>query len=95
MESDLDLLTQELTPAQHKWKSIGDELPYSYSAYDICRRYSDDGDRLREILRGQLQYTITWRNIVDSLRIPRTGQSQLADQLEGKYCPSEFTNNNI
>ena len=97
-ESDLDLLTQELRPAQHKWKSIGDELPYGYSADYICRRYSEDGDRLREILRLHLQLyttTTTWRNIVDALRSHGIGQSQLAEQLEAKYCPSEYTNNNI
>ena len=96
--SDLDLLTQELRPVQQKWESIGHELhPYTYSADDIRHRYSDDGYRLREMLRKRLQgpYTITWRNIVDALRIHGIGQSQLADQLEAKYCPSEFTNNNI
>ena len=93
-ESDLDLLTQELTPAQHKWESIGDELPCPYYiAGNIRYKYSDDGDRLREMLRKQLQYTITWRNVVDALRSPRVRDSQLADQLEAKYCPSEFTNN--
>ena len=98
MESDLNLLTQELRPAQHKWKSIGDELcDWLYSADGIRRQYSDDGDRLREILRKQLQHSdpTTWRNVVDALRSPRVSESQLADQLEAKYCPSEFTNNNI
>ena len=95
-ESDLDLLTQELRPAQHKWESIGEELRYIYSADDIRRQYSDDGDRLREMLSTQLQYPYTtWRNIVDALRSPGVAESQLADQLEAKYCPSEFTNNNI
>ena len=90
-QSDLDLLTQELRPVQHKWESIGRQLFYSYNP-DIHRQYSDDGDRLREMLRKQLQglYT-TWRNIVDSLRSPGVAESQLADQLEAKYCPSEFT----
>ena len=93
-ESDLDLLTRELRPAQHKWRSIGDELPYGYRADDIRRRYSDDGDRLREMLTTQLQFYITtWRNIVDALRSPNVAESQLSDQLEAKYCPSEFTNN--
>ena len=96
-ESDLDLLTQELTAVKQKWESIGEELrPLLYSVDDICHQYSDDGDRLREMLRKQLQATyITWRNIVDSLRNPGIGQSQLADQLQAKYCPSEFTNNTI
>ena len=94
-ESDLDLLTQELRPAQHKWESIGDELPYGYSVDDIRRQHSDDGDRLREMLSTQLHGITTWRNIVDALRSPGVAKSQLADQLEAKYCPSEFINNNI
>ena len=95
-ESDLNLLTQELRPAQHKWRSIGNELGYLYSADAIRHQHSDDGDHLREILRGQIQfYTTTWRNIVDALRSPCIAESQLADELEAKYCPSEFTNNNI
>ena len=93
-ESDLDLLTQELRPAQHKWESIGCEL---FTPFRIRRQYSDDGDRLREMLRDNLQdfNHTTWRNIVDALRSHDIGQSQLADELEAKYCPSEFTNNNI
>ena len=100
-ESDLDLLTQELTTAEDKCESIGDELRpfgYYYVANNIRRQYSDDGDCLREMLKKQLQYSNhpnTWRNIVDALRSPGVGQSQLADQLEAKYCPSEFISNNI
>ena len=83
-------------PVKHKWESIGHELVYPYNP-DIRRQYSDDDDRLRGMLRTQLQgpYPITWRNIVDALRSPGVAESQLADQLEAKYCPSEFTNNDI
>ena len=97
MESDLDLLTQELRPVQHKWESIGRELqPLFISADNIRHQYHDPGDRLRAMLKQQLQlYTTTWRNIVDALRSPDVGDLQLADQLEAKYCPSEFINNNI
>ena len=92
--SDLDLLTQELRPAQHKWESIGEE--FGLYGEVIHHQYSDDGDSLREMLSNQLHGdTTTWRNIVDALRSPYVGQSQLADQLEAKYCPSEFTNNNV
>ena len=97
-ESDLDLLTQELRPTQHKWESIGYELvelPHYFYTDDIRRQYSDVGDRLREMLSTQLHVTITWRNMVDALRSPSVAESQLADQLEAKYCPSEFTNNNL
>ena len=97
-ESDLDLLTQELTQAQHKWRSIGDELRHwLYSADNILHQYFDDDDRLRKMLSSQLHGTTptTWRNIVDALRVPHVRESQLADQLEAKYSPSEFINNTI
>ena len=103
-ESDLDLLTRELSGVKQKWESIVDELhPYGFPSFssvadDIRRQYSDAGYRLREMIKKQLQNnltTITWRNIMDALRSPRVRESQLADQLEAKYCPSEFINNNI
>ena len=72
---------------------VGLRLPSTVN--DIRHQYSDDGDRLREMLRERLQLTTTWRNIVDALRSPGVGESQLGDELEAKYCPSEFTNNNI
>ena len=94
--SDLDLLTQELRPVQHKWESIGNELLYLFNADNIRHQYHDDGDCLRAMLKKQLQDPYpTWRNIVDALRSPGVGESELADQLEAKYCPSEFINNNI
>ena len=95
-ESDLDLLTQELSGVKQKWYEIGWELGLRDTVNDTRSKYSDPDVCLREILRKQLQYlTTTWRNIVDALRSPGVAESQLADQLEAKYCPSEFTNNNI
>ena len=97
-ESDLDLLTQELTAVKQKWYEIGVDLDLVISVKNIRSKYSDSDVCLKEMLRKQLQphyIPTTWRNIVDSLRSPGVTESQLADQLEAKYCPSEFTNNNI
>ena len=96
-ESDLDLLTQELTGMKQKWYEIGVDLGLENQVHDIHRQYSDPDVCLRETLRAELQHSTptTWRNIVDALRSPGVGEFQLADQLEAKYCPSEFTNNNI
>ena len=96
LESDLDLLTQELTEVKQKWYEIGVDLGLE-DQDDIDRQYSDPDVCLREILRAELQHSAptTWRNIVDALRSPDVRESQLGDQLEAKYCPSEFTNNNI
>ena len=96
-KSDLDLLTQELTAVKQKWYEIGVDLGLQSTVDDIRRQYSDPDVCLRETLRAELQDSnpTTWRNIVDALRSPGVAESQLADQLEAKYCPSEFTNNII
>ena len=96
-ESDLDLLTQELTGVKQKWYEIGVDLGLDVIVNDIRRQYSDPDVCLRETLRAELQsrYHTTWRNFVDALRSPDVTESQLADQLEAKYCLSEFTNNNV
>ena len=96
-ESGLDLLTQELTPAQNKWENIGRQLDaYAlFRADEIRCHYLDDGDCLRAMLKELMQFVITWRNVVDSLRSPRVEEFQLADQLEAKYCLSEFIKNNM
>ena len=97
-ESDLNLLTQEVTAVKQKWYEIGEDLRLSITLDNIRKKYSDPVVCLREMFKERLQPhnpTTTWRNIVDALRSPDIGQSQLADQLEAKYCPSEYTNNNI
>ena len=94
--SDLDLLTQELTGVKQMWYEIGKDFGLTISVNDIRREYSDPGVFLKAMLEKQLKrIPNTWRNIVDALRSPDVGESQLADQLEAKYCPSEFINNNI
>ena len=95
--SDLDLLTQELTAVKQKWYEIGGDLGLPSRVNDIRRQYSDTDVCLRKMLSRWLQlytYHTTWRNMVDALRSPGVAESQLADQLEVKYSPSEFTNNN-
>ena len=94
-ESDLDLLTQELSGVKQKWYEIGVELGLRNTVKNIRSKYSDSDVCLKMMLEKQLERIIptTWRNIVDALRSPTVKESQLADELEAKYCPSEFTNN--
>ena len=95
-ESDLDLLTQELTGVKQKWYEIGEGVGLPNTRDQIRSKYSAPDFCLRELLSKRLgKGSTTWRNIVDALRSPGVGQSQLADELEAKYCPSEFINNNI
>ena len=87
-------VVQELSVVQKKWRTIGKELGLEKYVLDRIRTdYSDPGNRLREVLSERVSHhTTTWGDIVAVLRSPHVGQSQLADQLEAKYCPSELPN---
>ena len=92
---------------EENWENTGRGLGHEESNLrNIHTSYSTSHDCLKEMLcrwlKGDLEpgviyltWTPTWRNIVDALRSPGVAESQLADELEAKYCPSEFTNNNI
>ena len=84
---------KELKVVQKKWRTIGEELGVGeYLLDDICTDYSGPGNHLREVMRKRVgSQTTTWENIIAVLGSPRVGQSQLADHLEAKYCPSELT----
>ena len=83
---------KELSVVQKKWRTIGEELGVKKGLLDHIRtNYSGPGNRLREVLSNTVSHhTTTWGDIVAALRTPRVGQSQLADHLEAKYCPSEL-----
>ena len=87
-------VVKELSVVQKKWRTIGEELGVQkYLLDDIRTDYSDHGSRLREVLHERMgSQTTTWGDIIAVLRTPRVGQSQLADHLEAKYCPSELAN---
>ena len=91
MVADLDLLVQELSPAQQKWEDIGREFSVKEDTLrDICTNYSDLGGCLRVMLLEKLKSgCIAWNYIFTILRTPYIGESKLADQLEAKYCPSK------
>ena len=88
----LSLVAQELTAVSEKWQYIGEEFGVEqFSLDDISTKYSDNGDRLREVLRWQFQgCATTWKHIVDVLRTPRIGVPHLANNLEAKYCSCEL-----
>ena len=91
--AELDLLVQELSAAQQKWEAIGRELGVKQDTLrEIRTNYSDPGDSLRVMLRKKLKrHCITWKYIITILRTPYVGESNLAYQLETKYCPSEHS----
>ena len=85
---------QELRVVQKKWRRIGEELGVGKYSLDVIRAsYSEPEIRLRKVLNERVRSQVTtWGDIIAVLRTPRVAQSQLADHLEAKYCPSEFTN---
>ena len=92
----LDLLSvstimKELSVLQKKWRIIGEELGMEKHLLDyIHTNYSKSENRLWKVLSEGVQNQITtWGGIIAILRTSRVGQSQLANQLEAKYCPSE------
>ena len=92
---------------EENWENLGRGLGHEENNLSNIRTsYSTSHDHLKDTLsrwlKGELQpgatylgRAPTWRNMVDALRSASVRESQLADQLEAKYCPSEFTNNNI
>ena len=89
----MSLVAQELTAVSEKWQYIGQELGVEQSSLSYYRNeYSDPGDCLRKVLNERLESSSTsWKDIVAVLRIPRIGESHLADHLEVKYCSSKLT----
>ena len=85
---------KELSVLQKKWRIIGEELSVEKDSLDDIRiDYSKPEIRLREVLRERVRNQPTsWGDIITVLRTPRVGQSQLADQLQAKYYPSELAN---
>ena len=85
---------KELSVLQKKWRIIGEELGVEKDALDDIRTdYSKPETRLWQVLRKRVvRQATSWGDIIAVLRTPRVGQSQLADLLEAKYCPSELAN---
>ena len=85
---------KELSVVQKKWRIIGEEFGLEKCILDEIRTvYSKPENCLREVLSNRVERQPTsWGDIITVLRTPRVGQSQLADQLEAKYCPSELAN---
>ena len=92
--SAVPAIMKELSVVQKKWRIIGEELGLEKRILvDIHTDYSKPENRLREVLSNRVRRQPTsWGDIIAVLRTPRVGQSQLADQLEAKYCPSELAN---
>ena len=87
-------VVKEVSEVQKKWRTIGEELGVKkYSLDYILSKYSEPEICLREVLNERVRsQATTWGDIIAVLRTLRVAQSQLADQLEAKYCPSKLAN---
>ena len=92
--SSVPAVMKELNVLQKKWRIIGEELSLEKRILDNIRTiYSEPENCLMEVLSKRVvRQATSWGDIIAVLRTPHVGQSQLADQLEAKYCPSELAN---
>ena len=72
-----------------KWYNLGLLLNLTVSTQDrIKTQFTDPRDQLLEMLKTWLSpgYDNSWKTLTDALRSRNVGESQLADDLEAKYC---------
>ena len=88
----LSLLTQELAAVCEKWKYVGEELGVEQSLLShLDTTNSDPNYCLQLVLSNRLEsYATTWKDIVAVLSTRGIAESQLADNLEAKYCSRGF-----
>ena len=89
-KSDLDMVASELDAVASKWYTLGQNLLTGRDLNSIHTQNPKIG--LRKVLSertGYYLYGLTWKDIIEGVR--SSGDSQLADHLETKYCSSEFT----
>ena len=84
---DLGLLLEELLDVQHNWYFLGLQLKLRTVTLDSIRP-SDPTFRLLEVLKTWLTTADkpSWMTLRDALRHRSVGASQLAYDLEAKYC---------
>jgi len=89
-KSDLDVIAIELDAVSSKWYTVGRTLLTKCDLNSIHTQNPKIG--LREMISRRMEDDYvppTWSDIVAGLR--SSGNSQLADHLETKYCSSELT----
>ena len=92
-ESDLDMVASKLDAVSSKWYTLGKELLPTNDHRDLdsihTQHQQNPNIGLRKMLHKRMVYPTTWTDIIAGVRI--LGDSQLADNLETKYCSSELT----
>ena len=93
-ESDLDMVVSELDAVSSKWYTLGQELIHEPDHHYLdsihTQHPQNPKNGLRKMINRRMDYHYTtWSDIAAGLR--SSGDSQLADHLETKYCSSELT----
>ena len=93
-QNDLGLLLEELLDVQTKWYNLGLQLNLRVSTQDrIKTEFSDPREQLLQMLKTWLRPGSyhSWKTLTNALRSRNVGASQLADDLEAKYCRPKDT----
>ena len=92
-QNDIGLLLEELLDVQTKWYNLGLQLNLTVSTQDrIKTEFSDPREQLLEMLKTWLSAGYqSWKTLTNALRSRNVGESQLADDLETKYCQVKDT----
>ena len=80
-----------------KWYLLGLRLKLKFGKLDsIQAQFPDPKRQLLEMLKTWLTSSdvASWKILTDALRSESVGATQLAGQLEKKYCPVEGTDVN-
>ena len=87
-ESDLDVLVEELSPINSKWK----ELAIYLHIEEVEASHPSDG--LREVLHRWIgQYLAYWQRVLEALR--SVGEEHLASELKLKYGELSTTDSSL
>ena len=91
---DLGCVLEGVLDAAAQWYNLGLKLKVRTATLDsIQEDFTATQHRLREMLKAWLNTgdNPSWNTLIDALKSPLVGASQLAAALETKYCPVERT----
>ena len=91
---DLGCVLEEVLDAAAQWYNLGLKLKVRTATIDsIQEDFTATQHRLREMLKAWLNTcdNPSWKTLIDALKSPLVGASQLAAALETKYCSVEKT----
>ena len=92
---DLGCVFEEVLDMSPQWYNLGLQLKVKTGTLDriYAQFRGDPRDQLRETLKTWLTTSDNpiWRTLTDALKSQSVGATQLAGDLETKYCPVEGT----